>query len=250
VDAEFRLLGPVEARISAQVVDVGPPRQRTVLAALLVDAGSVVPWATLIDRVWGDAPPARAHDSIRAHVARLRAAFASRVGLVHRAGGYVIDVPRETVDVHRFVRLVGDARSTPAVALDRLREAMTLWRGEPLMGLSGEWALRMRRAWADRYLTTATDWAHAELRHHNGHVVIDTLAEMIDEYPLDERLAAVHMRALSESGRPADALRHFDVVRRRLRDELGTDPSRELRSAYQAILHSAGDDRELGTVPS
>ena len=239
------------------MVDTGQPRQRAVLAALLVDAGTVVPWETLIDRVWGDAPPAHARDSVRAHVARIRAAFArvgpagdTQVGLVHRAGGYVIDVPPETVDVHRFSRLVADARSASAADLDRLREALALWRGEPLMGLSGEWVLRMRRTWRERYLTAVTEWADAELRHHNGHNVIAAVSEMIDEYPLDERLAAVHMRALSDSGRPAEALRRFDVMRRRLRDELGADPSRELQSIHQAVLHSAGHAPAGGTTAS
>jgi DNA-binding SARP family transcriptional activator/tetratricopeptide (TPR) repeat protein len=257
VVADFRLLGSIEARVSGQVVDTGQPRQRTVLVALLVDAGAVVPWETLIDRVWGDAPPAHARDSVRAHVARLRAAFARigtagdmRVGFTHRAGGYVIDVPPETVDVHRFARLVADARSAPAGGLDRLREALALWRGEPLLGLSGEWVLRMRRTWRDRYLTAVIEWADAELRHHNGHMVTAAVSEMTDEHPLDERLAAVYMRALSDSGRSAEALRHFDAMRRRLRDELGADPSRELQSIHQAVLHSAGPDRERGTTTS
>src|SRR5687767_7723812 len=95
--AEFRLLGPVEVWAAGRVVNTGPPRQRSVLAALLVDAGRPVTWESLVDRVWGRTPPEGARHALHTHIARLRRVLADvgedgrPVPLVHRSGGYLLD---------------------------------------------------------------------------------------------------------------------------------------------------------------
>jgi DNA-binding SARP family transcriptional activator len=150
--AEFRLFGPVEMWVGGRRIDVGQPRQRAVLAALLVDAGQVVTLPTLVDRVWGDAPPDTARRTLHSYVARVRKVLAQAgamgdepTRLARRDGGYTLDVELDRVDVHRFRGLVGQARDracpdTRRVAL--LREALALWRAEPLAGLAGGWAQR------------------------------------------------------------------------------------------------------------
>src|SRR6266511_1675673 len=214
---EIRLFGSLEVRNATGSVDVGPPRQRTVLAALLVDAGRPVPVDTLVDRVWGQAPPDRVRHSLYIYIARLRRALGSSVRLVNRYGGYVAEVYPDTVDLHRFRRLVERARDIRRPDAQRaalLRQAMDLWRGTPLADLHGEWVARVREGWRRQHLAA--------------------------EYPLAEPLVAALMRALHETGRDAEALEQYTRIRRRLVDEIGTEPSAELRNLHQTILRSTG----------
>lgn len=217
------------------------------LAALAVDAGRAVPIETLMRRVWGDDPPEGARQALYAHVARIRrglaAAGAVRTpGVLRRNGGYVLDSDPEDVDLHRFHRLAADARRagrSDAEQVTTLREALDLWRGEPLAGLSGEWAARMRDTWQRQRLDAVTAWANAETAVGNHAVVIDRVPELIAQHPLVEPLVAVLMRALYEAGRGSEALECFAETRKRLADELGTDPGTELRQLHQAILQGA-----------
>jgi DNA-binding SARP family transcriptional activator len=144
--AEFRLLGPVELLAGGRLVDLGAPKQRAVFTALAVDAGHPVPVDTLVDRVWDDDPPVAARNALYAHIMRIRRALAEAAvadgdpgarqpRLDRRAGGYLLSVDPESVDLHRFRRLTNQARD-PALGDDEravlLREALRLWRGTPL----------------------------------------------------------------------------------------------------------------------
>jgi DNA-binding SARP family transcriptional activator/tetratricopeptide (TPR) repeat protein len=238
---EFRVLGPVEVRSSGRLVDAGPARQRGVLAALAADAGRPVQTETLVDRVWGDAPPQRARHTLHVYIARLRRVLgeAGAVELARRSGGYVLDVDGDCVDLHRFRALVEQARGEPCpdsrrVAL--LRQALELWRGTPLADLPGEWAARVREGWQRQHLDTVLCWAQAELRVGNPDVVIEQLAELTAKHPLAEPLVAAQMRALSAAGRGAEALQGYAATRTRLAEALGADPSPELQALHQAIL--------------
>jgi len=240
---EIRLFGSLEVRNATGSVDVGPPRQRTVLAALLVDAGRPVPVDTLVDRVWGQAPPDRVRHSLYIYIARLRRALGSSVRLVNRSGGYVAEVDPDTVDLHRFRRLVERARDIRRPDAQRaalLRQAMDLWRGTPLADLHGEWVARVREGWRRQHLDAAVSWAQAELRISNAAGIVSTLVDLAAEYPLAEPLVAALMRALHETGRDAEALEQYTRIRRRLVDEIGTEPSAELRNLHQTILRSTG----------
>jgi DNA-binding SARP family transcriptional activator/tetratricopeptide (TPR) repeat protein len=243
---EFRVLGPVEVWAGDRRVDAGQPRQRHVLAALLTDAGRSVTWETLIDRVWGEAPPDGARPAMRAHMSRIRRVLAVVGGatgvpvrLARRGGGYALDVDPDRVDLHRLRRLADQARDPGRAPADRaalLREATRLWRGEPLAGLAGEWPARMRLTWQRERLDVVARWAQAEILIGNADDVIAPLTELVDEHPLAERLAVVLMQALAADGQPAVALEFYVRVRDRLAGELGTNPSPDLHAAYQAIL--------------
>ena len=238
MEAEIRLLGTVEVAAGGRILDAGHPRQCTVLAALAVDCGRVVPWATLVDRVWGDCAPAHPRDSMRAYVTRLRRVVTAADGaVVHRAGGYLLDVPAERVDLHRFLAFTAAPRIVPAgTRVEQLRCALELWRGEPLTGLTGDWPARMRRLWRQRYLAAAVALAEAELEIGEPASSLASLTELADEHPLDEPLQAAVMRALRATGAPASALARYESLRRSLREELGTDPGDELQELHREIL--------------
>jgi DNA-binding SARP family transcriptional activator len=110
---EIRLLGPVEMMVQGVPVDLGPPRQRAVLAAIAAEAGQPVQMETVIDRVWGAEPPDRVRQTLYVYVARIRRVFDATAGvgapLTRRSRGYVLVVDPDLVDLHRFRRLVDRA---------------------------------------------------------------------------------------------------------------------------------------------
>jgi DNA-binding SARP family transcriptional activator len=147
---EFRVLGPVELWLDGRRVDLGHAKQRTVLAILLIDVGSVVPVGALIDRVWDHAPPSTALNVLYGYASRLRGILRrNRIELRHRAGGYVLEVDPDTVDMHRYQRLVSLARSTGDVG--PLDEALVLWRATPFADVRCSWIARVRAALEDQY---------------------------------------------------------------------------------------------------
>jgi DNA-binding SARP family transcriptional activator/tetratricopeptide (TPR) repeat protein len=258
-DAVLRLLGPVELVAAGQALDLGPPKRRAVFAALAVDAGHPVSAGTLVDRVWDERPPAEARSAVYAHLARIRKALAEAARLSRlplrldrRNGGYLLDVDPDLVDLHRFRRLVDRARE-PYQAEDRraemLREALALWRGEPLAGLSGSWVERVRQGCRQLRLDALVAWAEAELRVGDHAAVIGQLPDAIAEYPLVEPLTAALIRALYAAGRTAEALDCFFAIRQRLVEELGVDPGAELQGLHQAILRGELEQRPGPVAP-
>ncbi|MEV1289614.1 BTAD domain-containing putative transcriptional regulator [Micromonospora sp. NPDC049679] len=245
VGAEFELLGSVRIRAAGQSVTVGSPKQCVVLAALAIDADQLVPVDALIDRVWGPAPPDGARRSLHTYIARIRRLLEQVDGapapLLRQSDGYLLRVERDRVDLHRFRRLVDEARRAASPDPERarlLREALRLWRGEPLAGLPGEWVQRVRQGWQGQRLEAVVAWAQSELRLGSPSVVIAPLTELVAQHPLAEPLTAELMRALHASGRSAEALDRFAATRRRLVDELGTEPGAQLQGVHRSILRS------------
>jgi DNA-binding SARP family transcriptional activator len=272
---EIRLLGVVDLWVAGEAWEVGAARPQAVLAALAVDAGRPIVTETLIDRVWGDTPPAEARNVLYSYLSRTRRLLrqaAARAGetavrIERRHAGYVLDVDPELVDLHRFRRLVvedGAPRRDDGSRAAALAEALRLWRGAPLAGVPGRWATRVRDSWERRRLDAVVRWAQLELRLGNAATLVTDLPDLVAEYPLAEPLEALLMRALHAAGRGAEALHRYTVVRRRLADELGTDPGPELRAVHEAILHgepphqrrtpwrrpSHTGDQRSGTSPS
>jgi DNA-binding SARP family transcriptional activator/tetratricopeptide (TPR) repeat protein len=241
---DLRLLGPVEVWTAGLLIDAGPPRQRSVLAALAVDVGRPVMAETVIDRVWGEAPPDRVRDLLYVYISRIRkmigeAGEGTRVRLVRRSGGYALDVAPDSVDIHKFRRLKGQA-GDPQCPDDRrailLRQTLDLWRGAPLADLPGEWAAQVRTGWHQQRLDAVGAWAQVELRLGNAGAVVGPLTDLIAEYPLAEPLVAALMTALHAAGRGADALECYATTRHRLAEQLGADPGPELQRLHQSIL--------------
>jgi DNA-binding SARP family transcriptional activator/tetratricopeptide (TPR) repeat protein len=240
----FRVLGSIEMHTGTGLVDVGPPRQRSILAALAVDAGRPVLVETLIERVW-DEPPDRVRHALYVYVARLRQVLRcgddgpDPVQVVRRSGGYLLDVDPERVDLHRFRALVDRARQPDLTNHERaamLGEARELWRGVPLAGVPGQWAERVREGARQQYLDATVRWAQALVDLGEPAGVIDALGELTAEYPLSEPVAAALIRALYADGRGAEALDRYAQFRGYLAEQLGTDPGVELRELHRVLL--------------
>jgi DNA-binding SARP family transcriptional activator/tetratricopeptide (TPR) repeat protein len=248
--AELRMLGPVQLWVAGRPVDLGPPRQRGMLAALAVGPNQPVPVPALLERIW-DTPPPAARDVLYTHLSGLRrtlrrvaAADPEAPVLARRDGGYVLDIDPGMTDAHRFRRLVKLARqpaAPPAEQAALLRQALDLWRGPVLADLSSAWAGRTRHAWLQQRLAAARQWAEVELHEGRPSAVVEELLGLTAEHPLVEPLLALLMRALHADRRDAEALDLYAAGRRKLADELGVDPGAELRGVHQAILR--------GTLP-
>ncbi|WP_062149503.1 AfsR/SARP family transcriptional regulator [Streptomyces curacoi] len=241
---EIRVLGEVEVRVDGHRLDPGPARQRRVLAVLVLAANHVVTVDQLIDRVWAQRPPQRARETLYSYLSRLRQALRTTAGaarIARRSGGYELSVEPSAVDLHRFRALSTGAR-TAAKAGDEdaaarlFEEALALWRGELCPDMDSPWFAAQRETARVERLAAVLDRADVQLRRGLHAELLTTLPALAESHPLDERLAAQLMLALYRGGRPADALRHYQVVRRRLADELGIDPGPPLQELYQRIL--------------
>ncbi|WP_433261960.1 BTAD domain-containing putative transcriptional regulator [Actinosynnema sp. CS-041913] len=231
---DFGLLGEVTARVGGRPADLGPARQRCVLAALAVDIGRVVPVDRLVRRVWGDDPPARVRGTLSSYVSRLRQA---RVDIVLRSGGYVLVADESAVDLHRFRALRVRSRASDDRTAERLlAEAVGLWRGAALTGLDGDWATSERDRLGLERLDVECDHTELRLRLGHGDQLVAELSARAAEHPLDERVAGHYLLALYRAGRAAEALEHYQRVRARLADELGADPGAALGLLHQRIL--------------
>jgi DNA-binding SARP family transcriptional activator len=234
---EFRLLGPLEVLEHDRVLTVGGGKQRALLAVLLLHANEVVSTDRLLDDLWGASPPATAAKSIQLYVSRLRKVLGDG-RLMTRPPGYVLRVDRAELDVARFERLVGEARAAdPERAAAKLREALDLWRGAPLADLAYEPFARAEIARLEELRLEALEArVQAELAAGRHAGLVGELEALVAEHPLRERLWGHLMLALYRSSRQAEALEAYRGARRVLADELGLEPSAELRRLEQAIL--------------
>ena len=243
---EFRLLGDVAALVDGDPVDLGHVRQRCVLAVLLVEANKTVHIDQLLERVWVDRPPQRAHSSLYSYLSRLRRCLSSAegVGIARQRGGYLLTVDPMAVDLHRFNELVSRARraSDDDHALRQFDEAIGLWRGEAFAPLDTPWFNVLRTALDQGRLAAERDRTDAALRSGQHSTLLSELSRCVAEQPLDERLAGQLMLALARSGRQAEALDHYQRIRHRLADVLGVDPGPDLQELHLRILHG---DREF-----
>jgi DNA-binding SARP family transcriptional activator/Tfp pilus assembly protein PilF len=238
VAVRFQVLGNVEAYVDGAPVDLGHLRQRCVLAALLVEANAAVPIDDLVDRVWGDRPAQRAAGTLRSYLSRLRRILAAvDVSIERRPGGYVLAIDPMAVDMHRFRQLVAEAQAAggdAGVAL--FEQALGLWRGEAFGTLDTPWLNNKREALNRQRLAAELDRNDLALSRGEHGRLVDELSTRAAANPLDERLAGQLMLALYRCGRQADALGHFQRVRRKLVDELGTDPSPPLLRLHKQLL--------------
>jgi DNA-binding SARP family transcriptional activator/tetratricopeptide (TPR) repeat protein len=253
---EFRVLGPIELWSAGQQRDLGPTRARGVLAILLLTPRTIVPTEALIDRLWDTRPPPKARESLSVYVARLRAslrqALGDSVALSGRARGYVLDVDPEAVDLHQFRRLRRQADALTASsdydqAALLLREADSLWRGQALAGIRGDWVARMRDSLEEERRAAILKRVECELELGQHADLVGELRHLLAQYPLDETFIAHQMAALYGSGRPGEALSLYRDTRSRIIDEQGTAPGRMLYELHQRILRG---DPQLATRPT
>lgn len=246
---DFRILGPVELRGNDGRVELGPLKQRTVLAALLVDAGRPVTQELLIERVWDESPPAEVRNALYTYATRLRRILAAAdpgepARLVRRSGGYLLEIDPESVDAHRFARLAARARArglSDGERAELARQALAQSAAVPLADLTCPWAARMREHFGRRRRDVLTLHAALEIRLGRPAAVVDDLYEALAAQPLAEELASVLMSALYFSGRSAEALNVYAATRGAIGAELGVEPGPDLRRVYEQILHGTLD---------
>jgi DNA-binding SARP family transcriptional activator len=235
---EFRILGPLEVLAADGVpIALGGTKQRALLAVLLLRAREVVSTEALVNALWGEEAPRTATPSLQNSISQLRKLLGADV-LQTRPPGYVLAVPAESIDLGRFERLVAGARTLPAEErVDALREALDLWRGEPLADLVYEpFAGPEVHRLEELRLATVEDWADAVLAAGGWVELVPELELLVRKHPLRERLHGQLMLALYHSGRQADALNAYQSARRALVEELGLDPSPRLQELHARIL--------------
>ncbi|GAB2864743.1 BTAD domain-containing putative transcriptional regulator [Actinoallomurus bryophytorum] len=235
------LLGPLEvADGTGRVVEVGGARLRALLILLALDAGRVVGAERLVDGVWGDEPPSGAPNALQSLISRLRRTLPDLVIESHPSGyRLVLDGSADAVDVIEFDRLAARGQALladePARAADALAAALSLWRGPALADVAEAGFARGHVSrLTERHLGAVED--HVEARLTLGRADVAELEELVAAHPLRERLRGQFMRALCAAGRQADALTTFEDARRTLAEELGVDPSPELRDVHLAVL--------------
>ena len=233
---EFRILGPLEVYSEGRPVPLRGPRQRALLAILLLHAGEAVSTDRLIDLLWGEAPPAGGRKALSVRVSELRKLLdpgAGRRGtIVTRPSGYAIELRPEQLD-RREALAARDA----ATASDRLSAALDLWRGPALADLAFE---PFARAEINRLeelrMGALEDRIAADLALGRDAELVGELDALVSEHPLRERPRQQLMLALYRCGRQAEALEAYRDARTTLVEELGIEPGRELRELQQAIL--------------
>ena len=255
----FRLLGPLE--IQAGEDDwrgIGAPKWRAVLAALLINAGQIVPADVLINEVWPGTPPAKAGNLISIYVLRLRRLLGDTDStlLVTRAPGYLLRLRPGDIDAQVFEALVGEGRRAyaagePERAAAQLAEALALWHGSPLADVPPTTLVETEaERLADLRLDAAELRIMAELACGSHAQVIPELRRLLADHSLRENLWLLLMRALDGAGRHAEALEAYGQARGVLAEELGVDPGAELRQCYAELL--AKDDaltKDAGDAP-
>jgi len=239
---ELGLLGPVRAVRAGRQLTLGGPKQRAVLALLLVDAGRVVPADYLAEVLWRGTPPPGAGKTLRSYVSRLRSLLGPDATLTGRGGGYVITVGPDRVDAARFERLVGAGRDAlsrgeAAAAAGRFAEALALWRGRALADVAEVEPLAREAARLEELRVVAEEGRiEADIERGLGAEVTGQLEQLVAGYPVRERLWRLLVLALYRAERQADALAAYRRARAVLAEELGIEPGEELRQLEGAVL--------------
>jgi basic membrane lipoprotein Med (substrate-binding protein (PBP1-ABC) superfamily)/DNA-binding SARP family transcriptional activator len=245
-------------RSNGRAADLGPPKQRALLAVLLLNAGEVVSRDRLIESVWGEHPPRTAAHSIQIYISGLRKALeavGSDRAIVTSAPGYLLEAELDSIDAARFQRLVaegsGEVASDPERGAAALREALELWRGAPLSDFAyEEFALEPVRRLEKLRLDAVEELATAELALGREREALSLVESAIREDPLRERLRELQVMALYRRGRQADALRAYQEFHRLLRDELALEPSSALRRLNERVLLHDPSLQQDGTPTS
>ena len=242
---EFRVLGALEAGTGTAMADLGPPKQRALLAILVLHVGEIVSVDRLTDLLWGDEAPRTAAHSIQIYVSELRKALEPIAGrrLIHtRAPGYQLEATTEEVDAKRFESLVAQGMADlqggeHAAAVANLRAALALWRGPALSDFAyDEFAQPYVQRFHDLHLDAVEALAAAELAGGESGRVVPLLESAIRDDPLRERSRELLMLALYRSGRHPEALRTYDKFRELLVEELGLEPSPPLQRLRDRVL--------------
>jgi predicted ATPase/DNA-binding SARP family transcriptional activator len=244
---DYGILGEVRVLRAGAPIPLGGPMAQRLLAALLLGAPGAVDRDTLVERLWGYAPPATATTALHVHVSHLRQALepdlrSGACSAIRTAGdGYALEIDRARIDAEQFESLVHDAEELagvePEQALGDVESARALWRGRPWGALADEVWLRSDVTRIEELRRRADElWGDVQLALGRHELIVDSLARAVEAEPLREHRWEQLMLALYRCGRQADALRAFQDARHTLTEELGIEPSPALRAREQAVL--------------
>lgn len=237
---EVSVLGPLQVLRDGRRLPVATNRLRVLLATMATSAGTVMSTDTLSAAVWGGDLPADPRNSLQTYVSRLRRLLGEDA-VATRPGGYELQLDAEQVDALRFLRLVAVPRGA-SNEREVLVEALQLWRGMPYEDIKSDW---LARAHADRlteaYLGALERSADLDLAAGFASELLDRLRAASERHPLREPLCLRLMLALVMSGRRPEALARYEEFRDRLADELGADPSPQLRTIYDELAAAVTD---------
>jgi len=248
---EFAVLGPVRVRSAERDLPVTATMLRTLLGVLLARANTPVSADALIDVLWDGRPVEAANKKLQLHVHRLRQRLGEPGRIRFEHSGYTLTVGEHELDVDRFEKLLADGpkQAEPAQAVALLREALTLWRGEPFGDVGDVPLLRaVAHRLGESRLVGLEDLYAAELAAGQAGAIVPELAELAARHPLRERLQGHLMVALYRSGRRPEALAVYRRTRAAMVDELGLEPGPELQRVEQAVL--AGEVEEVPVGPA
>ncbi|AXG78391.1 AfsR/SARP family transcriptional regulator [Streptomyces paludis] len=248
---EIRILGSVHIRVNGVPVELRSEKTRSLLALLAQQPNEYLSDAFVIDRIWEEELPVRPRDALYTCASRLRHAFGEGTHhlpgeVVRRSrGGYLLNVPPHTIDLHRFRSLARSARdavrrgsrgATTEEALSLLDDALALWRGTPMSDLQSSWSARARLTLEQELLSARIDRAQLAMRLGRQRETVPALYELAEEHPLDETVTALLMEALYRSGRQNESLACFTTIHHRLVLELGDGPGFALHELHGRIL--------------
>ncbi len=244
---DFRVLGPLEARRNGDAVDLGPNRQRAVLALLLIHANSVVTTERIIEEFWGDEPDGK-ESTLWVYISRIRSILeperekrAESAVLARHDHGYQLNVPPDRIDSKRFVRLAREGelllKDDPDRASATFQDALELWQGHAYEEFQYESFAEAEAAQLEELRTSVfEDRIEADLRAGKAGELVAEIEHHSQQHPMRERPVQQLMMALYRAGRSAEALRAYSRFSRQLGDELGIEPSPELASIEEQIL--------------
>lgn len=249
---KIQVLGPLSAEVNGGsiVPTAGKPRQ--ILSLFALYPGRVMPVSMLMEELWGTEPPQSAPTTLQTYILHLRRHLGTAMGpdapgaakevLATRHGGYLMQIPAESVDVHQYERMVTEGRSAfeagdDVTAADRFRQALKLWRGPALVDVRGGPILEIEvMRLEESRLGTVERRIDADLRLGRHSELIAELYELTARYPQHEGLYSQAMVALYRSGRQASALEIYRKLRIRLIEGLGVEPSPQVQRLHQAML--------------
>lgn len=258
---EIQVLGPLNAAVNGVSIVPTASKPRQLLALFAFHPGRIVPVATLMEELWGTEMPQSAMTTLQTYVLQLRRRLGTAMGpdapgnakeiLATRYGGYLLQIPADSVDLHRYEQLVAGGQRAFEEGEDEqaatlLRNALDMWNGPALVDIRAGSVLSIEiMRLKESRLVTVERRIDADLRLGRHGELIAELTDLIARHPQHEGLHSQAMVALYRSGRQATALDVYRRLRRRLIDELGVEPAPQLRRLHQMML---GVDPALDVV--
>jgi DNA-binding SARP family transcriptional activator len=240
---DYRILGPLEALDGERRLQLGGARQRSVLALLLLHGNEALTRDLIIDRLWGEEPPATAAKVLQNCISALRKELPGGTDTLRTvSGAYTLALDTDELDRDRFERLVAEGRAAlsedqHAEAAEQLRRALGLWRGAPLSDFTYErFAQEEITRLEELHVAAVEDRIEADLALGRHDELAPELEALVTRHPLRERLRRQLMLALYRAGRQAEALEAYRAARRTMLAELGLEPGRGLQDLERAIL--------------